>query len=151
MLFPGGDGDYHDYGRFIFDNVKELNDVGWYLPIWGTCAGFHELVAYVSDEGWNVLDIYDMDSASLTLDFAYEAPEDIAMYAGLGPNAYLLEDHNVTYNSHHWSLNPSKFQTDAGLAKWFRPTSLSYMPEPDSRSFVASAETVGNRYPFFGT
>lgn len=92
-----------------------------------------------------------MDSASLTLDFAFEAPEGIPMYAGLGPNIYLLETHNVTYNSHHWSLNPSKFQTDAGLAKWFRPTSLSYMPEPDGRAFVASAETVGNRYPFFGT
>jgi hypothetical protein len=41
------------------------------MPIWGTCAGFHELVSYVADAGWAVHDIYDMDSASLTLDFAY--------------------------------------------------------------------------------
>ena len=74
VLMPGGDGDYHDYGRLVFDFVKELNDNGTYLPIWGTCAGKHELLSYVSSAGWDVLDVYDMDSASLTLEFPYGDP-----------------------------------------------------------------------------
>jgi len=85
VLFPGGEGDYHDYGKLIFDTIIEINDNGTYLPIWGTCAGFHELVAYVADEGWNVLGIYEMDSASLTLDFPYKDPTAIPMFAELGP------------------------------------------------------------------
>ena len=39
VLMPGGDGDYHDFGKLIFDKVIELNDQGTYYPIWGTCAG----------------------------------------------------------------------------------------------------------------
>ena len=39
VLFPGGEGDYHDYGKLIFDTVIEINDKGTYMPIWGTCAG----------------------------------------------------------------------------------------------------------------
>ena len=153
VLFPGGDGSYHDYGKVIFDYVKEINDNGTYMPIWGTCAGQHELLAYVSDAGWDVLDIYDMDSASLTLDFPYGDPTSFPMFAGLGPKANLFKEYNVTYNSHHWSLHPDKFKTDKGLGQWFKPTSLSYMPAPDSRPFVASMETTGANahYPFYGT
>ena len=150
VIFPGGDGDYLDYGRFVFDAVKKLNDEGTYLPLWGTCMGYENMVSYISDDGWNVLSVYDLDSASLALEFI-EDPEDTKLYEWLGPEAYLFEDHNVTYNSHHWSLNPGKFATDKGLATWFKPTSLSWMP--DGRPFVASMETTGEmaRYPFYGT
>ncbi len=50
-----------------------------------------------------------MDSASLTLDFPYNDPTAIPMFAELGPQARLFETYNVTYNSHHWSLDPTKF------------------------------------------
>jgi len=79
VLFPGGDGDYLEYGRFIFNKVKEINDNGTYLPLWGTCMGYENMVSYVADEGWNVLGIYDMDSASLTLDFAID-PQSTKLY-----------------------------------------------------------------------
>jgi gamma-glutamyl hydrolase len=151
VLMPGGEGNYHDYGRYIFDRVKEINDNGTYLPIWGTCAGQHELLSYVADAGWDVLGVYEMDSASLPLDFAYGDPSEFLMFQGLGPDAWLLTEYNVTYNSHHWSLDPAKFSTDQGLGSFFKPTSLSYMP--DGRPFVASMETTGEnaRYPFYGT
>jgi len=138
VLFPGGDGNYSSFGRFVFDTVKKINDEGTYIPIWGTCAGFHELVSYVADAGWAVHDVYDMDSASLTLDFAYGDPTDIQIYSNLGPKANLFTTYNMTYNSHHWSLNPAKFQTDKGLGDFFEPTALSYMPAPNNRPFVAS-------------
>jgi hypothetical protein len=108
------------------------------MPIWGTCAGFHELVSYVADAGWAVHDVYNMDSASLTLDFAFQDPTDIPIYANLGPKANLFTTYNMTYNSHHWSLNPTKFSSDQGLGAFFEPTALSYMPAPDNRPFVAS-------------
>ena len=37
VLFPGGDGDYEEFGRFIFNAVRAENDAGNYLPLWGTC------------------------------------------------------------------------------------------------------------------
>ena len=80
VLYPGGDGNYSSTGRYVFNIIKEMNDNGTYMPIWGTCAGMHELSSYVSDEGWGVHDVYDMDSASLTLDFAYDNPEDIKIF-----------------------------------------------------------------------
>jgi gamma-glutamyl hydrolase len=39
VLMPGGDGNYHDYGKFVFEQVRAINDAGVYLPVWGTCAG----------------------------------------------------------------------------------------------------------------
>ena len=61
------------------------------------------------------------------------------MYEWLGPEAYLFEDHNCTYNSHHWSMNPDKFNTDKGLMSMFKLTAVSYMP--DGRPIVASIES----------
>jgi gamma-glutamyl hydrolase len=108
--------------------------------------GYENMVSYVSDEGWNVLNVYDLDSASLSLDFVVD-PSSTKMYEWLGPEAYLFEDHNCTYNSHHWSMNPDKFNTDKGLMSMFKLTAVSYMP--DGRPIVASIES--EKYPFFGT
>ena len=72
VLFPGGDGDYLEYGRFIFEEIRKINDEGTYLPLWGTCMGYENMVSYVADAGWNVLGVYPMDSASLSLDFVVD-------------------------------------------------------------------------------
>ena len=147
VIFPGGDGDYLEYGRLVFNMTKEINDNGTYLPLWGTCMGYENMVSYVADEGWKVLDVYDLDSASLTLDFVVD-PLSTKMFQWLGNEAYLFNDHNVTYHSHHWSMNPDKFNTDKGLASMFKLTGISYMPD-DGRPIVASVES--EQYPFFGT
>jgi len=34
--------------------------------------GYENMVSYVATEGWNVLDVYDLDSASLTVDFVVD-------------------------------------------------------------------------------
>lgn len=146
VVFPGGDGDYLDYGRFVFNAIRQINDNGTYLPLWGTCMGYENMVSYVSVDGWNVLDVYNLDSASLTLEFTKD-PSETKLYSWLGPEARLFEDHNVTYNSHHWSMNPDKFNTDKGLSDMFKLTAISHMP--DGRPIVASVES--DRYPFIGT
>jgi hypothetical protein len=37
VLLPGGDGDYFDIGKTVFDEVKKINDGGQFYPLWGTC------------------------------------------------------------------------------------------------------------------
>lgn len=69
------------------------------------------------------------------------------MYSGLGDKAFLFENYNVTYNAHHWGMDPEKFKTDKGLSEIFHHTAISYMP--DGRPFVASIES--DKYPFYGT
>eukprot|EP00347_Sterkiella_histriomuscorum_P022553 403338055 len=146
VVFPGGDGDYLEYGRYVFNAIKEFNDNGTFYPLWGTCMGYENIVSYVSDNGWNVLDVYDYDSGSMALEFVVD-PRQSKMFAGLDEKAFLFESYNVTYNAHHWGMNPEKFQTDKGLMSIFKHTAISYMP--DGRPFVASIES--DQYPFFGS
>ena len=72
VLFPGGDGDYLEYGRQIFEVIKEINDNGTYYPIWGTCMGYENIASYVSADAWNVLDVYDYDSGEMALEFTVD-------------------------------------------------------------------------------
>ena len=51
ILFPGGDSDYLEYGRKIYEEVKLINDAGHFYPLWGTCLGFENLAIWASDEG----------------------------------------------------------------------------------------------------
>jgi len=51
VLFPGGDGDYLEFGRFIFNKIKEYNDNGTYYPAWGTCLGYEAFAIYAADDG----------------------------------------------------------------------------------------------------
>jgi len=69
VLFPGGDGDYLEFGRFVFNKIKEYNDNGTYYPAWGTCLGFEDFVIYASDEGKDVLEVFSVPNASLPLKF----------------------------------------------------------------------------------
>jgi len=139
VIFPGGDGDYLEYGRYIFNTLKAMNDNGTFYPVWGTCMGYEYIASYVSDNGWNVLDVYDYDTGSMALEFVVD-PRDTKMYNWLGDRAFLFENYNVTYNAHHWGMNPNKFKTDKGLSALFHHTAISYMS--DGRPFVASIEST---------
>jgi len=68
VLFPGGDGDYLDYGKFIFDTAKEINDNGTYFPIWGTCMGYENFATYAATQ-INPIEKYVMYTTSLPLTF----------------------------------------------------------------------------------
>jgi len=69
------------------------------------------------------------------------------MYGWLKDEAFLFEDHKMTYNAHTWGIEPAKFETDSGLKAMFEVTAISHLP--DGRPFVASVES--RKYPFFGT
>lgn len=146
VFMPGGDGDYLEYGRFVYDRIKELNDEGVYLPLWSVCMGYENMLSYISDDGWDVMGSYEMDYGSLTLEFTVD-PRETQMYSQLGDEAFLFEDHAITYNSHHWSVDPEVFETDEKLRDMFTVTAISYMP--DGRPITASIES--DKYPFYGT
>ena len=55
----------------------------------------------------------------------------------------------MTYNAHTYGIDPSKFETDAGLKEMFELTSVSYTTETNGKAFAATIE--GKKYPFFGT
>ena len=110
--------------------------------------GYENLAAYVSQDGWNVMGKYEYPNGSLALEFTKD-PRDTQMYGWLGDEAFLFEDHQMTYNAHTWGIDPKRFETDPDLKEMFEVTAISHMPEPDGRPFVASIES--HKYPFFGT
>ena len=59
----------------------------------------------------------------------------------------MFEDNNITFNSHHNGVDPTLYETNAGLKEMWEATSISY--GEDGRPFVATIE--GKNYPFYGT
>eukprot|EP00349_Pseudokeronopsis_sp_Brazil_P010984 CAMPEP_0202977222 /NCGR_PEP_ID=MMETSP1396-20130829/84129_1 /ASSEMBLY_ACC=CAM_ASM_000872 /TAXON_ID= /ORGANISM="Pseudokeronopsis sp., Strain Brazil" /LENGTH=175 /DNA_ID=CAMNT_0049715943 /DNA_START=481 /DNA_END=1005 /DNA_ORIENTATION=+ len=137
-------------------------------------------MSYVADGGWGVMGEYEMDHGSLALEFVVD-PRDTKMYGSLGDEAFFFEDHQFTYNSHHWSINPETFETDAGLgdeAFFFEDHQFTYNshhwsinPEtfetdeglksmfhvtaisymPEPDGRPIVASVESEKYPFFGT
>lgn len=149
ILFPGGDGDYIEYGRSIYNEVKSMNDQGHFYPLWGTCLGFENMAIWASDEGSNVLSYLSAHDINLPLDFIGGGASSSKMFGDLGYKANGFHDYAVALNSHSFGLSPDKFDTDAGLSAIYHPTSLSYTPDSENLPFVASMESYW--YPFFGT
>jgi len=69
VIFPGGDGDYLEFGRKLFWTIKEINDNGTYFPVWGTCMGYEYIVSYISPLGWDILDHYEFHSGGMAMEF----------------------------------------------------------------------------------
>jgi hypothetical protein len=106
------------------------------------------LIIYASDEGEAILDIFEVQNASLPLKFTTD-PHQTKMFGWLNDDAYYFEERPMTYNAHTYGIAPSKFETDAGLSEMFALTSVSYTQGNDSKAFAATIE--GKKYPFFGT
>jgi len=137
VLFPGGDGDYLEFGRFVFNKIKEYNDNGTYYPAWGTCLGFEDFVVYAADEGKDVLEVFNVPNASLPLKFVKD-PRKTEMFSWLENRAFLFEDNDLTYNAHTWGASPSKFKSDQGLKNMFEVIAVSNVPGADGKTFVAA-------------
>lgn len=106
------------------------------------------MTVWASEAGFSVLEKFIMYQTSVSLEFTKD-PRDTKMFGWLQDQAFFFEDHNLTYNSHNWSLDPDTFETDSGLKEFFEVLAISYMPEPDNRPFVVAVE--GKKYPVFAT
>ena len=67
VFLPGGSGDYIDWGRPIYEQVKKYNDEGSYYPMWGTCLGFESLAIWSSTLGKDILDPLKAEHISLSI------------------------------------------------------------------------------------
>mmetsp|Transcript_21295 Transcript_21295/g.20438 ORF Transcript_21295/g.20438 Transcript_21295/m.20438 type:complete len:116 (+) Transcript_21295:94-441(+) len=114
----------------------------------GICMGYENFTVWASEQGVSALEKFEYYHVSLPLEFTVD-PRHTLLYGGLGEQAFYLEDHDITYNSHTWGVSPETFATDPKLKEMFTVTAVSYMPEPDNRAFVASVE--GKKYPILGT
>ena len=51
ILYPGGSGNYYEFGKQIFEQVKKINhDQGQFYPLWSTCLGFERFVQYTAHD-----------------------------------------------------------------------------------------------------
>ena len=89
---------------------------------------------------------YGSDDASLPLKFLKQ-PFETKMYCEMGPEAYLFEKGNFTFNYHDVSISPETFKTDSKLSKFWDVTAVSY--DSAGKEFVASIEAKD--YPFMAT
>lgn len=146
VLFPGGDDDgYFEFGRFIFEQIKQINDSGQFYPLFGICQGHENMAMYVSDMGRSVLNRLPAIDVPLTLEFVGSSTN--KLFSGLtDAQRKEYELHPVLQNAHNWGISPDSFLSDLGLASVFHPTSISFTPA-SKEPFVASMES--SAYPFF--
>jgi gamma-glutamyl hydrolase len=142
----GAGGAYDTFGKHVYDKVKQLNDQGKYLPIWGTCLGFENLAMFSSDNSNTVLiGGLESDDENYVLHFL-EAPESTRMFGPLGDEVAIFKETPIAYNHHSYGVSPNRFMTDRGLAEVFTPIAISY--DNKGTPFVAAMES--KNYPFFG-
>ena len=146
VLFPGGDGDYYEKGRFVFETILEFNKQNKFYPLWGTCLGYEYLIAYTTDLGKSSWGIYDYHKVSLPIFFT-KNPKKTKMFQGLGDTAFEFSHKNFTYNSHRYGISPDFLESDIQLKEFWDVTSISLMP--NGTEFTASIES--KNYPIFGT
>ena len=48
VLYPGGGGDYIEFGRKIFNEMISINDNGGFYPAYGICLGFENMAIWAS-------------------------------------------------------------------------------------------------------
>ena len=109
------------------------------------------MAIWASDAGEELLKPYGAHAISLPITFVVD-PSESELWADLGEDAFKFENYAMTLNSHNWGVDPESFTNDAGLASFYRLTSVSYEPgntPADARPFGATMEAFN--YPFTGT
>jgi hypothetical protein len=56
----------------VFEYVKNLNDKGQFMPVWGTCLGFEDLAMFASDDSSSTLGNFNADDESYTIKFSVD-------------------------------------------------------------------------------
>ena len=91
VLFPGGEGNYTEYGAKIIEKIMQYNDEGLVYPVWGTCLGYETMMIWASSVGTkDIWDSYVVLKVSLPLVFVVD-PATTKMFGDLGKDAYLFE------------------------------------------------------------
>ena len=65
LFYPGGAGDYYRNGKYLFNRIRQINEAGRYMPIWGTCLGFEAILNYTNP---NILKPFGIRHQSLNIE-----------------------------------------------------------------------------------
>ena len=65
VVLPGGNGDYLELGKRVFDEVIKRNEAGEIFPAWGICLGYEYFINYTSSVGWDALGHYEIRSKTI--------------------------------------------------------------------------------------
>lgn len=94
--------------------------------------GFENLMSYEADASRDVLGLYNIDGSSLKLEFVSD-PKESKVWGPIADQVDWFENHGIAYNSHYWSIDPAKFETDQGLKNFYKVTSVAKMPDSDKK------------------
>ena len=148
IFYPGGNGDYGAPAQLVWDELIKQNDAGHFYPAWGTCLGYETfglLTATDPDTLWNTDS--EIHHVSLPIEFTMDTSES-SMFCQLEDGMVSdFQTGNYTYNSHKYSLDPKKLETDAKFGDFWTVTSTS--KDFKGTTFIASMEA--KNYPIMGT
>jgi len=153
-LFPGGDAAVgpttalfrtasHIYNRAIDDWQN-----GVQFTIFAHCLGF-ELLCLITSGNPNLLDKFDASNFSVPLSYTSLAANSRLFRAQTARSrevAGILGTQNVTYNSHHYGVSPSRFSNGTKLDAFYDV--LSVNDDRNGRTFVSTIEA--RDYPIYG-
>jgi len=162
VLFTGGSAEFWNFdgnnwpplsnysktGCFLYELVKEINDQGTYLPLWGTCLGF-ELLHLCAYPEYGVLPSFNGDPAYVQRNNFTSAGKDSRMFAAKGGKQVqsLMSTHFIHLLSHNHGIQPKEYHQWKNLSDVFRP--LATTRDKDQEELVSMIE--GINYPIYGT
>lgn len=111
VMFPGGNGDYVEYGRHIYEKAIEFNDSGRFFPLFGICLGFQNMSIWASDLGKDVLDVIEDYNVSKTLKLL-QHPSKTKLYAFLDEKARIMEERAMLWHNHAYSIKTTTYWKD---------------------------------------
>jgi gamma-glutamyl hydrolase len=150
VLFPGGDALFPQTAQHTFDTIKEFNDKGEHMPLWGTCMGFEWLLMSATRDA-NVLDPksgqMDAYNLSIPLDFTSTMKKSKIFENAPVQIVDILSKQNVTMNNHHYGIWVDHFSSSPELSEFFNM--LSTNKDRQGSEFVSMIEAY--KYPIFGS
>lgn len=162
VLFTGGSAEFWDFysddwpplsnysktGCFIYDLVKQANDKGIYMPLWGTCLGF-ELLNLCAYPEYGVLEDFNGDPAYVQRNNFTEAGKNSRIFESFGGDyvQYVMSTHFDQLLSHGHGVAPSEYQQYQNLSDMFRPLATTH--DKSEQELISIIE--GKEYPIYGT
>lgn len=150
VLFPGGAVGFPASAQHTFNKIKEFNDKGDYMPLWGTCMGFQWLLIAAAEDP-NVLDPptgqMDAYNLSIPLDFTRSFKDSKIFSRAPADLVNILAKQNVTMNNHHYGIYPDHFTSTPKLVDFYNM--LSTNKDRQGVEFVSMIEAF--KYPIFGS
>lgn len=149
VLLPGGAAEpltshYYHHAKQFWDMALEANNGGNYFPVWGTCLGIQTL--YIIRMNLNMLSRRVASDLAMPLNFTANAKAS-KLFRGIDKDLYAaLGSENITYNHHHYGIEPATHEAHLELKNFFNVLSLN--KDVNGNEFISTVEAY--KYPIYG-